>query len=135
MLPPVTRVFSVEMIRDGGSLAATYGSGNGAEYCLFFPVRIEAVDSDHTRISGWESPELLERGTGLKTQLSWDHAKTFIGQLKPQVHDPREAALLDAMRDIAAASGSITSSVQAIYPSVGAARRAFYSPKHNATDA
>jgi len=129
VLPPVTHVFSVEMIRDGGSLAAIYGGGNSAEYWLFFPVRTESVDSDHTRIAGWDLPEIHERGTGMKSELSWDHAKTFIGQLKSHVHDPREAALLDAMSDIATAGGSITSSVQAVYPSIGAPRRAFYPPK------
>jgi hypothetical protein len=119
MLPLVTHVFSVEMIRDGGSLAAIYRGDNSAEYWLFFPVRTEPVDSDHTRIAGWELPEIRERGTGLKSGLSWDQAKTFIGRLKPHVHDPREIAILDAMGDIATAGGSIPPSVKAVYPSIG----------------
>ena len=129
MLPPVTHVISVEMIRDGGSLAAIYGGGDSAEYWLFFPVRTESVDADHTRISGWELPEIHDRSTGLKNEISWQHAMTFVGQLKPHVHDPREVALLDAMGDIASTGGAITSSVKAVYPSIGEPRRVFYPPK------
>jgi hypothetical protein len=129
VLPPVTNVISVEMIRDGGSLAVVFGGSDSAEYWLFFPVRTESVDADHTRIAGWGAPEIHERRTGLTTEISWQHAKTFIVQLKPHVRDPREVALLDAMIDIASAGGGITPSVKAVYPSIGEPRHAFYPPK------
>jgi hypothetical protein len=74
-------------------------------------------------------PEIHECSTGLKNQVSWQHAKTFIGQLKPHVRDPKQVALLEAMGDIAGAAGGITPSVQAVYPSVGEPRRVFYPPK------
>jgi hypothetical protein len=126
VLPPVSHVLSVEMIRDGGSLAAGFRGSDGSECWLLFPVRTESVDADHSRIAGWDTPEIHERSTGLKSQVSWQHAATFIGQLASHVHDPQQIAILGAMRDVAGAVGSITPSVKAVYPSVGELRRAFY---------
>jgi hypothetical protein len=129
MLPPVTHVSSVEMIRDGGSLAAIFGGGDGSQYWLFFPVLRQYVGPDHSKISGWHLPEIRERSTGLKSQLSWQHAKTFIAQLKAHVDEERQIALLNAMSDVANAEGSITPSIEAVFPSIGGPARIIRPPK------
>ena len=129
MLPPVTQLLSVEMVRDGGSLAATFRGGNSSEYWLFFPVKIETIDPDHETITGWNLPLILERSTGLQNEVSWQHAISFIGKLKPQARDPKHLALLDAMAEIAGASGGVTSSVLAIYPSIDQPWRVIHPPK------
>jgi len=119
MLPPVALVLSVEMIRDGGSLGAVFAGGDGSEYWLFFPVRRESMDPDRSRIDGWSMPEIRERRTGLKNQVSWQHAKTLLSQMKAHVHDERQAALLGAMADVASAGGEITPSIATLFPSIG----------------
>src|SRR6186713_1887421 len=107
MLPPVTHVLSVEMIRDGGSLAAVWSGGDGAEYWLFYPVKVESVDADRNRIAGWNGPQIHVRGTGVVHELSWQHAKVLIGQFRALVAKPHLLEVLDAMEEIAENSGSI----------------------------
>jgi len=43
MLPDVRRFISVEMIRDGGSFAAKFESGDGNQYILFAQVHFADV--------------------------------------------------------------------------------------------
>lgn len=128
MLPPVTHVLSVEMIRDRGSLAAVWGGGDGAEYWLFYPVKVESVDADHNRIAGWDEPQVHVRGTGVVHELSWQHAKILISQFRSLVASPRSLEILDAMEEIAANCGSITPAAQVAFPTVGESRRVFRPP-------
>jgi len=89
MLPSVAQVLSVEIIRDGGSLAVIWRGGDGAEYWLLYPVKVEPVDADHNRIADWDGPQLRARSTGIVHELSWQHAPILIAQFRAFVGDAR----------------------------------------------
>ena|SRR5687767_15898580 len=131
MLPAVTHVWSVEMVRDGGSLVAVWSGGDGAEYWLLYPVIVELVDDDHDRIAGWAGPQVHVRGTGVVHELSWQHAKVFINQFRPFAASARFLEILDAMDEIATNRGVITPAVRAAFPAVGESRRAFRPRGHD----
>lgn len=128
MLPPVTHVLSVEMIRDGGSIAVVWRGADGAEYWLLYPVKVESVDADHNRIAGWDGPQVHVRDTGVVHELSWQHAKILIGRFRALVASPRFLEALDAMEEIAANCGSITAGAQVAFPAVRESRRVFRPP-------
>ncbi len=60
MLPALTRAVEVEMIRDGGSYAATFCDEEGARHILF--TRIKHIDRSETTKEkiGYEQPILID---------------------------------------------------------------------------
>ena len=119
----VAQVSSVEMIRDGGSLAAVWEDVAGQKHWLFFPVRIAEVDPDHDRIAGWSDPECHNRSAGTREQIGWAKARLLIDTLRAHLDDEADRQKLNAMDDIAAQGGQITASSQAAFYSVGTPRR------------
>jgi hypothetical protein len=59
MLPDVCRLDRVEMIRDGGSFAATFENDCGARYILFIPIRT-VKDGDRRRRLGYDPPLIID---------------------------------------------------------------------------
>jgi len=125
MLPAVTHVLSVEMVRDGGSLVAIWNGGDGVEYWLLYPVIVESVGPDHNRITGWDEPQVHARDTGAIHELSWQHAKILIDQFRPFAASARFLEILDAMKEIATNRGDITPAARTAFPTVGESRRVF----------
>jgi hypothetical protein len=60
MLPTLIEAIDVEMIRDGGSYAATFRDKDGGRYILF--TRIKNIDRDETtrERTGYEPPRLID---------------------------------------------------------------------------
>lgn len=132
MLPPLTRAVDVEMIRDGGSYAATFSDEDGGRYILF--VRIKHIDSDGTtkeRI-GYESPVLIDCNpakrpknsdtrvysalSGPATAITWAEARIMMALAKDLVPglDEWRRKWLDQMNHVLASDGGLPPDVEAI---------------------
>lgn len=60
MLPSIVVVNSVEMIRDGGSLAASFQGKNGSEYWLFFRLLHRTLPTGILERLGYAKPVVVE---------------------------------------------------------------------------
>ena len=93
-LPNLSRALDVEMIRDGGSLAATFGDEHGRRYILFSQIKV--IDRDHLtreRI-GYDLPVLIDCDPAKRPQdtdriahselsvpaspITWEQARTLM---------------------------------------------------------
>jgi len=109
MLPAISIVDSVEMIRDGGSLAAAFRSPDGSEYWLFYKVRLKELPTGETERLGYASPVIVDRMTGSEIELSWQHAKIFLHQMRPLLRGHSGQEWFDLMEATADASGQLPS--------------------------
>jgi hypothetical protein len=80
MLPSFVALNSVEMLRDGGSLCASFQGQDSCEYWLLLRIKLAEVDLNMTERLGYDTPVLLDRVTQLETQLTWEHAEAILGQ-------------------------------------------------------
>lgn len=93
MFPSVCRLDKVEMIRDGGSLAAAFENECGARYILFIPIRL-VKDDDRWRRLGYDPLILIDCDPkkrpadtervryselcGPKVPVSWTEARVMV---------------------------------------------------------
>jgi hypothetical protein len=114
MLPPIALVSSVEMIRDGGSLAAIFQVANGSEYWLFFRVDVQELPSGEVERVGYKSPVVVERQVGNEVEVSWQHAKILLNQMRPLLREESHRTWLEAMYVSAEANGALPPRVERI---------------------
>jgi hypothetical protein len=83
MLPPVDLVLGVEMLRDGGSLCASFQGSNASVYWLILPIRMRTdAEGNHYPI-GYRSPIIVERPFAPEEiSISWEHATVMLGELE-----------------------------------------------------
>src|SRR5215475_11958739 len=111
MLPSIGIVLSVEMIRDGGSLAATFRGADGCEYWLFLQVRLNKLSSgEHERV-GYEGPVVLDRLAGREISISWQQARVLFAQMGPLLQDERDRKWFPIMEEALLAEGALPSGV------------------------
>lgn len=87
----VRELTSVEMIRDGGSLAACYTSRDDERFWLFFKVERMSVKHEESTRPGWETgesvrtgyqePVIRHRPDKGEAEISWQEALTFLQEL------------------------------------------------------
>jgi hypothetical protein len=118
MLPPVSAINYVEMIRDGGSLEASFVGPNGSKYCLHFPLFVQ-VDSEGLRKrSGYMQPVVFERlefrhedsfewQSANEVEISWQHAQVLLQQFRKHPLNTQQEKWLKAMEDVAKAEGDL----------------------------
>ena len=115
MLPSIALVRSVEMIRDGGSLAAVFQGSSGSEYWLFFEVKLNALPSGQTERTGYSSPVVVDRLTGTATPVSWQNAIALIHQMTPLLVEARDRKWLQAMETTANNLGQLPPEVDRMF--------------------
>lgn len=77
MLPAIALAHGIEMLRDGGSLCASFQGANGSYYWLLLPLVLEGNNA-----IAYEQPVIVERPYAVKPiQISWAHAKTILHQV------------------------------------------------------
>jgi hypothetical protein len=90
MLPSIALAHGIEMLRDGGSLCASFQGANGSYYWLLLPVVLEG-----NKVIAYEQPVIVERPFAAKPiQISWAHAKIILQQvdaLLPNTEDRKHA--------------------------------------------
>jgi hypothetical protein len=118
MLPSISLVLGVEMVRDGGSLAAIFEGSNGAEYSLFFPLRHQLLPSGVFERLGYGQPIVIERRASIQIEVSWQHALILIHQVRPLIREPRQIKWLNAMEATAKAEGVLPDEIERFLPPV-----------------
>jgi hypothetical protein len=118
MLPSIGLVLSVEMIRDGGSLAAVFQGSNGSKYWLFFEHDSRELPSGGLERLGYKSPVVVERQVGLPISVSWAQATTMLHQMRPLVPNPSSLKWLDAMEAVAESQGKLLTGVERVLESL-----------------
>ena len=100
MIPEVSHLENVEMIRDGGSFAATFSNSAGERLILFFPIK-------HTESGGFfeprqhlspviidcdplKRPEGHSEWSGPTSPISWDEARSLLANLAANKHSQGE---------------------------------------------
>jgi len=115
MLPSIALLRSVEMIRDGGSLAAIFQGANGGEYWLFLEVRLRELPTGEAERLGYEEPVVVERLTGVTTGISWQHAKILLGQMRPLLREEADRRWLEVMYECTQTNGRLPSGVERVF--------------------
>lgn len=83
MLPSVGLVLSVEMIRDGGSLAATFQGTDGCEYLLFLPIRRNKKGPGVAFGPGYDEPLIIDQLVQREIPINWHQAEMLLSQIRP----------------------------------------------------
>ena len=118
MLPTISAIASIEMIRDGGSLQAEFVGENGSKYCLHFQLISEETPSGEFVRLGYEQPVVFERlevreenriewQASNQVQVSWAHAKVLLHQLRAFLQSDQDSKWLAAMEEVAITKGEI----------------------------
>jgi hypothetical protein len=133
MLPKVRKFISIEMIRDGGSFALKFESGDGNQYILFTKVRFSDVgpvkkdqhgDQQEKELVGYDEPVIIDCDPakrpqdaekvryselcGPESRVSWHQAREIIakvGGLVPGL-SPIQADWLNQMTAVVQSSGN-----------------------------
>src|SRR4051812_42475548 len=99
---PVRRLLDVEMLRDGGSLTATFEIEGGREFILLMPIA--------EPLQVWGPTVLMEPARPLTSYLkegvpvSWEQAREVLREMASMANglNPRQAEWLRKMTEIAA---------------------------------
>ena len=108
MLPSISFVESVEMIRDGGSLAAIFNGSNGANYWLFIKIEVKISLSGEWQRERYLPPIIVEREIGTAIEISWQHAKVFLNQMRSLLRGPRDQQVLEIMITLVNTEGKMS---------------------------
>jgi hypothetical protein len=125
MLPAVHEVVGVEMIRDGGSLAATFKSDGTSRYILLFRIHIADRGPLEMERLGYHGPILIDcdpgKGkpntdsvvyselTGPSISVSWNQARDILDAMAYGARGlrPLDAKLLQDMIFVSAHEGCL----------------------------
>jgi hypothetical protein len=112
MLPAIGLVQSVEMIRDGGSLAASFDGADGSPYSLLLKVRIGERAGGGAERLGYEAPVIFDAVSRQEIQVSWNHAQVLLGQIARLIDGEEDLKWLRAMEEVVASRGGLPSVVR-----------------------
>jgi hypothetical protein len=107
MLPSIAIVDSVEMIRDGGSLAAIFRGPDGSEWWLFMQVVLTDRPTGERGRVGYSEPVATHRLKGIAHPVSWEQASVLLQQMRPFLHAESDLRWLDAMERVASTRGAL----------------------------
>ncbi|MBB5018508.1 hypothetical protein HNQ59_001797 [Chitinivorax tropicus] len=118
MLPPVSAIVGIEMIRDGGSLRAEFIGVNGSNYCLHFELISEESSTGELVRLGYERPVVFERlrlreenrivwEAINQVEVSWVHATVLLQQLRAHPQSEHDFKWLATMEEVAKSEGAI----------------------------
>jgi len=104
MLPSVAVAESVEMLRDGGSLCASFQGSNGSHYWLVLPIRLDVQGTGEPL--GYGAPIVVERPFAPEElQVSWQHAEIPLRQIERLLPPAAERKWVASMYQCIATQG------------------------------
>jgi hypothetical protein len=107
MLPSIGILFSVEMIRDGGSLAATFQGSDGCKYWLFLQVRLNKLPSGELERVAYEEPVVIDRLAEKGIPVTWPQARVLLAQIRPLLHKERDQKWFEIMQEVVLTEGAL----------------------------
>lgn len=130
MLPPISTIVSIEMIRDGGSLQAEFVGANGSKCCLTFKLISEITPSGEFVRLGYKHPVVFEQFEIREenriewqainlVEVSWAHAKVLLCQLRAVLQSDQDAKWLAAMEEVATTEGEVPHAMPRVLGKVG----------------
>lgn len=133
MIPPIAALVSIEMIRDGGSLAAQFVGTNGSGYELHFGLIQESEETAGFVRVGYAPPVVYERLEIRQDnrfewrridqiEVSWEHASVLLHQLRSHLRNEEHRKWLETMEEVANTHGQLPDSIPIL---LGPARRLF----------
>ncbi|MRW90866.1 hypothetical protein GJ699_12775 [Duganella sp. FT80W] len=117
MLFPIAIVDSVEMIRDGGSLAAIFHGPDGCEYWLFFEICIRNLSEHVVERVGYAPPKVVNRHTGTEVSVTWEDASTMLKKIAKITHRDQDWHWLKKMQAVADLNGELPDGVEKVLQS------------------
>ena len=90
MLPKIDALLSVEIIRDGGSLAIDFNS-DGDHWSLLFGI---CYDRSYNT-TGYKSPKLINMSIDVEHEITWEHARYYIDVTQRLKLEELEQSLID----------------------------------------
>jgi len=108
MIPNIDILDSIEMIRDGGSLALCFSSKQ-TEFWLLLRVQFNADKSERL---GYSKPFLVNRTAGLETSLSWESASSLLAQSYHRNLNEHSKKWLLVMEKVIKSKGALPSEVK-----------------------
>lgn len=112
MLPPIVIVDSIEMIRDGGSLAAIFHGGDSCEYWLFLEIRISNSNPNEAERLGYAKPKVVNRHTNSEVEITWEHAAVILGQIEKMADRDGDRHWLKKMQTVVKTGGTLPNDVE-----------------------
>lgn len=123
MPPKVTQIERVELIRDGGSFAATFFESSGARWILFVQLKHAAgagqllpkqyltpllIDCDPSRRASDTSTVVHSEFSGPSEHISWDEARQLLKEIAKNHRDapPLDQRWLQEMIDVVNRAGA-----------------------------
>lgn len=107
MIPSISRLHGAELVRDGGSVGATFADNEGALHWFIFPVERVADPGDgSSRRVGFSLPVLVNRSTGLEFSMPWASARDLVARLEDFATTDSDRTWLNVMSQIAHGEGS-----------------------------
>ena len=89
MIPHVDTFFQAELLRDGGSLCASFLDPHGHSVWLLLKVQRESQTSGQSVRTGFHRPLVINRTIGIENGVSWSTAKVLIARLLAHLGCPR----------------------------------------------
>jgi hypothetical protein len=105
MLTSITLVDSVEMIRDGGSLAVVFHGKDSCEYWLFLKILMRTLESGDVERLGYAAPTIVDRLTNLEEAITWEQALSMLGQAGQMIHQECDLKWHAIMRKVVISKG------------------------------
>ena len=104
MLPAIAHALSIEMLRDGGSLCASFQGTDGSQYWLLLPVVIAGPGTSAAAHYGL--PVIVERPFAPEElQVSWEHARLLLQPIEDLLPPNANRAWVQPMYDCIRAKG------------------------------
>ena len=98
----------MDIIRDGGSLAAAFLGSDAVEYWLMFKVQMEKDSAGKWVRSKYSEPQIVNRQAGTNTIISWQHARVFLNGLRGMLKKDTDLKYWQLMADVAELDGSLS---------------------------
>lgn len=115
MIPAIYSVASVEMIRDGGSLAACFHGSDNCEYWLFFEIQIRETQDDNIELTGYAAPRIVNQDTSTQISTTWAQASVMLDQIGRLIKQGRDMEWHGKMQEVAASGGAIPSGIEKVH--------------------
>jgi hypothetical protein len=111
------------MIRDGGSLQASFVGTNGSKYCLWFELVTRVDEHGRRRRAGYSNllvferlefhrPNSFEWRSANEVEVSWEHAANLLHQFRSHPLSDVQVRWLENMEKVASLRGGLPEELQ-----------------------